>query len=109
MSAPACVSVLALAGGLGGVGQAAADSHQAAGLGESGTLAQLNGIDVSKFQGNIDWRAVKQGGVVFAYTRALEGETIRDPKFKANRASVKQAGAIRGAYGFYVAADPPEA
>lgn len=69
--------------------------------------AQLAGIDVSEFQGDIDWQAVKAGGVVFAFARALEGETIHDSRFSANWQGMKDAGIVPGAYVFYVADDPP--
>ncbi len=71
--------------------------------------SRLSGIDVSEFQGEIDWQAVKDSGVVFAFARALEGETIVDSRFSANWQGMKAAGVARGAYDFYVAADPPEA
>ena len=33
----------------------------------------IQGIDVSKYQGNIDWNAVKNSGVKFAWIKATEG------------------------------------
>ena len=62
---------------------------------------------MSEFQGDIDWQAVKASGVVFAVARALEGETIHDPRFPANWQGMKDAGIVRGAYDFYVADDLP--
>lgn len=75
----------------------------------SAPAARLHGIDVSEFQGEIDWQAVQASGVTFAYARALEGETIHDSRFAANWSGMKEAGVVRGAYDFYVAHDPPEA
>lgn len=71
--------------------------------------ARLDGIDVSMFQGEIDWQAVKASGVVFAYARALEGVTIHDSRFAANWRGMEAAGVTRGAYAFYVADDPAQA
>ncbi|MEG0615639.1 MAG: GH25 family lysozyme, partial [Oscillospiraceae bacterium] len=34
---------------------------------------ELKGIDVSKWQGNIDWNAVKSAGIQFAMIRATAG------------------------------------
>lgn len=70
---------------------------------------RLPGIDVSQFQGEIDWQAVKAGGIGFAFARALEGETIVDSRFAANWQGMREAGVVRGAYDFYVASDPPAA
>jgi len=68
---------------------------------------RLDGVDVSKFQGEIDWQAVKASGVVFAFARALEGVTVHDATFAANWRAMKEAGILRGAYDFYVAGDSP--
>ncbi len=76
---------------------------------DSAPPARLDGIDVSQFQGEIDWQAVRASGIVFAFARALEGESIHDSRFAANWQGMKDAGVVRGAYDFYVAADPPEA
>ena len=61
------------------------------------------GIDVSKFQGNIDWTRVKNAGISFAFARAIDdkppGNTI-DPTFASNFAGMKDVGIFRGAYYF---------
>lgn len=74
---------------------------------EAVTRTRLHGVDVSKFQGEIDWQAVKASGIVFAFARALEGETIHDSSFTTNWQGMKEAGVVRGAYDFYVAGDAP--
>ncbi len=58
------------------------------------------GIDVSKYQGTIDWTQVKGSGVVFAFARTNDG-TYLDPDFAANWKGMKSAGIIRGAYQFF--------
>lgn len=58
------------------------------------------GIDVSNYQGVIDWKAVKQSGVVFAFIKATEGTTFIDPFFERNWYGAKNAGLYRGAYHF---------
>jgi lysozyme len=60
----------------------------------------VQGIDVSYWQGDINWRKVKKAGVRFAYIKATEGADRLDPKFRANWRAAKQAGLARGAYHF---------
>ncbi|MDQ1814511.1 GH25 family lysozyme [Massilia sp. CCM 9210] len=60
----------------------------------------LKGIDVSHFQGTIDWAKVAQQEVVFAYAKASEGNSVSDPCFSANYAAMRAAGIARGAYHF---------
>lgn len=61
----------------------------------------LPGIDVSRWQGTIDWSAVAADGVEFAFIKATEGGDYTDPRFAANWAGAQQAGVARGAYHFY--------
>jgi lysozyme len=73
----------------------------------------LKGIDVSKWQGAIDWPAVAADGVAFAIVKATEGalkpgtpdaEAIDkkglDPSFRSNFSHARAAGLVRGAYHF---------
>lgn len=64
--------------------------------------AMSQGIDVSRFQGTIDWRKVKASGKVkFAYIKATEGMTIQDPMYKRNIDSARAAGILVGSYHLY--------
>ena len=63
--------------------------------------SRLTGIDVSHFQGRVDWAAVKSAGCAFAFAKATEGAGVTDPFFAANWAGMKAAGLMRGAYHFY--------
>lgn len=63
--------------------------------------APLPGIDVSHWQGTIDWDAVAADGVVFAFIKATEGGDYTDPRFAANWAAARRAGVVRGAYHFF--------
>lgn len=68
----------------------------------SGYSASSQGIDVSKFQGVIDWRKVKASGKVkFAYIKATEGTSIQDPMYKRNIDSARAAGILVGSYHLY--------
>jgi GH25 family lysozyme M1 (1,4-beta-N-acetylmuramidase) len=58
------------------------------------------GIDVSHYQGTINWKSVKSAGISFAYIKATEGTTYKDPDFSANYLNAYNAKVIRGAYAF---------
>ena len=67
---------------------------------------QIHGIDVSHYQGDIDWRMLtktRQGRfpVNFIFMKATEGGDFADKKFVANFDSARAYGFIRGAYHFY--------
>lgn len=59
------------------------------------------GIDVSHYQGTINWSSVKQAGIAFAYAKATDGSTNIDSQFKTNWPGMKTAGLLRGAYHFF--------
>jgi len=67
----------------------------------------IHGIDVSKYQGDIDWQAVKDSGVAFAFIKATEGGDSVDSRFQRNWAAAKAAGVPRGAYHFVYWCRPP--
>jgi lysozyme len=59
-----------------------------------------SGIDVSQYQGNIDWGKVAQTDVKFAITRLNYGSSYLDPTFQTNWQGIKQGGLVRGVYQF---------
>ena len=59
------------------------------------------GIDVSKWQGDINWSKVAGAGIRFAYIRVSDGLEYPDPKFKYNWKEAKSAGVVRGAYQYF--------
>jgi GH25 family lysozyme M1 (1,4-beta-N-acetylmuramidase) len=61
---------------------------------------QTPGIDVSHFQGTVNWAAKFSSGIRFAWIKATEGATFRDPAFSTNYTNAVRAGIIRGAYHF---------
>ena len=65
----------------------------------------VQGIDVSHFQGDVDWQQVARAGMSFAFAKATEGITYTDPRFAANWAGIQAAGLLRGAYHFFEAND----
>lgn len=60
----------------------------------------LKGIDVSQWQGNIDWQKVKGAGVQFAMLRAGYGQNNLDTKFHRNAQRAIAAGIPIGLYWF---------
>ena len=75
---------------------------------------QLRGIDVSKFQGNIDWKKVKESGIDFAIIRVGyrgygSGALVEDSKFKANIQGATAAGLKVGLYFYSQAINEEEA
>ncbi len=72
------------------------------------------GIDVSKWNGSIDWNAVKNSGVSYViircgYRGSSTGALIEDPKFKSNIQGAKAAGLQVGVYFFSQAVNEVEA
>jgi len=61
---------------------------------------QQEGIDVSKWQKSIDWKAVKQAGIKFAFTKATEGNAFVDPHFAENMKGAAAVGILIGPYHF---------
>lgn len=72
------------------------------------------GIDVSKWNGDIDWNAVKNSGVSYViircgYRGSSQGSLIVDPKFQSNIKGATDAGLKVGVYFFTQAVDRVEA
>ncbi|WP_137130237.1 GH25 family lysozyme [Rhizobium sp. FY34] len=61
----------------------------------------VHGIDVSKWNGQIDWQKVKQSGVAFAFIKATEGTDRIDPTFVTNWRNSAAAGVPHAPYHFY--------
>jgi GH25 family lysozyme M1 (1,4-beta-N-acetylmuramidase) len=67
--------------------------------GQSGST--VRGIDVSKWQGSINWPAVAKDNVRFAIARVSDGTGYIDGEFAANWKGIKANGIIRGAYQYF--------
>lgn len=65
-----------------------------------GTATYLEGIDVSSYQGTIDWAKVAGAGKRFAIVRASGGSLDIDATYAANRTGARAAGLAVGAYHF---------
>jgi lysozyme len=68
----------------------------------------VHGIDVARFQNEVDWRRVALSGVEFAYIKATEGGDLKDAQFDRNWQLAARKGVPRGAYHFYYFCTPPE-
>lgn len=79
------------------------------------TVSAYTGIDVSVFQGDIDWNAVKNDGIDFVMLRVgyrgygTKGIIGEDANFKKNYEGAKEAGLKVGAYFFSQALNEKEA
>ena len=57
----------------------------------------VHGLDVSRFQGDIDWLRAREAGVSFAFVKATEGGDRVDPMFRHNwRATLWPPPSTRG-------------
>lgn len=76
---------------------------------ENGEVISYKGIDVSKHQGKIDWNAVAEDGVEFAFVRVgnrgygQAGKLVEDANFETNVEGAIRAGVKVGVY-FYTQA-----
>lgn len=61
----------------------------------------VRGMDVSHYEGVIDWDLVKTAGLSFVYIKATDGVDLVDEQFAANWRGAAKAGLARGAYHFY--------
>ena len=78
------------------------------------TGSGTRGIDVSKWNGNIDWNAVKNSGIEYViircgYRGSSQGALIEDPKYKTNIQGTINAGLKVGVYFFTQAISEAEA
>lgn len=83
-------------------------------MGKDETSDVTMGIDVSKYQGTIDWSRVKESGVEFAmirvgYRARSTGEIFEDPTARYNMQEAQAVGIKLGAYFFSSAVTPEEA
>jgi lysozyme len=67
---------------------------------------KIHGIDVSSYQGKIDWQRVKNMRedsvhITFAYIKATEGILLVDPYFQRNWREAPKAGIACGAYHYF--------
>lgn len=61
----------------------------------------IRGVDVSAYQGDIEWEVLAKQGIEFAFIKATEGSTFVDKKFKTNFDDAIKTNLRIGAYHFF--------
>jgi lysozyme len=61
----------------------------------------VRGVDVSHYQGNIDWQILSNQNIDFAFMKATEGSKYVDKQFDKNWAEVQNTNLLFGAYHFF--------
>lgn len=61
----------------------------------------VRGVDVSSYQGKIDWDTLASQNISFAFIKATEGSSYVDPYFAENYQQAQQTGLRIGAYHFF--------
>ena len=61
----------------------------------------VRGVDVSSYQGNIDWPLLAAQDIDFAYIKATEGSSSQDPYFCQNWQGASETNIRIGAYHFF--------
>jgi lysozyme len=69
----------------------------------------VQGVDVSVYQGTVDWAVVHANGIDFAFARVSDGTGVPDTEFANNWPAMKAAGVVRGAYQFFRPEEDPAA
>jgi len=70
-------------------------------------MMPVQGVDISTFDGKIDWKAVREAGIEFVYIKATEGiqqdanHTARTAYFRSNWRKTLTKSLLRGAYHFF--------
>ena len=62
---------------------------------------EVHGVDVSHYQGTIDWETLSQQNLDFAVIKATEGSTHIDDRFEENWQAAEQTHLYLGAYHFF--------
>lgn len=61
----------------------------------------IRGVDVSAYQGTIDWKKLSEQDIQFAYIKATEGSSFVDEKFQENYKNAQETNLKIGAYHFF--------
>lgn len=65
------------------------------------TDTAINGVDISKFQGDVNFDLLKSQKIEFVYIKATEGSSYVDTNFKKNWENATKSGMLAGAYHFF--------
>jgi len=61
----------------------------------------VKGVDVSSYQGDIDWPVLAEQNLKFAFIKATEGSGFIDPRFEYNFEQAQKTDLFVGAYHFF--------
>jgi lysozyme len=102
------VAFLALAGAVAGCAMQTGDepTGQVSQASVCATGSVVKGVDVSVYQGTVDWTSVKGAGMDFAIARISDGSDL-DTQFATNWSGMKSAGLVRGAYQYFEPGQDP--
>ena len=62
---------------------------------------EVRGVDVSEYQGEVDWDKIKEQGISFAFVKATEGSKGKDSYFNKNFQKLKNMDMLLGIYHFF--------
>ena len=96
-----CLCIVAMAAALAFMGRSRVNSFFA-------QKYELQGIDVSHYQGDVDWNALRAQGVDFSFIKATEGSGYTDPCFSRNWKEAQGVLPCVGAYHFFSFDSPAE-
>ena len=99
LAALLAVILVACSSGGGLYGPIQGDNRPHAGVDRARAMP-VQGIDVARYQENIDFRAAFGSGIHFVFMKATEGKDYLDPNFRTNWTRAREAGMPRGAYHF---------
>jgi lysozyme len=99
ISAVLAAVLVACSSGGGLYGPIQGDNRPHSGVDRARTLP-IQGIDVARYQENVDFRQAFASGIHFVFMKATEGKDYIDPNFRTNWVRARDAGMPRGAYHF---------
>ena len=76
---------------------------------ESRNNSNYKGIDISSWQGNVDFKKVKDSGIKIVYIKATEGISYVNDYFSSAYTNAKAQGMIIGVYHFFIGGIDPQA
>lgn len=62
---------------------------------------EVRGVDVSEYQGEVDWNRIKYQGISFVFIKATEGSKSKDDYFDKNFGELKNMDMLLGVYHFF--------
>lgn len=61
---------------------------------------EVKGVDVARYQGEVDWGAFSEQGIAFAFIKATEGSSHVDMRFQENWEAVAKTSILAAPYHF---------